>query len=606
MANKKVKTYNQYCNEKGILINSKESLENFRINYLLKEMKLNSKESFRYVGSIEQSMKNASTEKNGGKELVAKTIKDFDKINHNSKGTREQYKKNNTRLLKIAVKEGLIQNANFKEFTKDKFEKVKDALIEDYKAKGKNDEQIEKLLKNYDDAYNFALKELGPNKSAKEKERQRAIDFWTKPHNAQKYLPQPREGITERVIERTIKMLREVDKMYIDTKKLGEKKTFNDYPKYLRNYVRYAISSTELDSLYVSKTKHFQGFITSLAEYGMSASVQQNGPTAVRFYSGKFDWKYKDTIPQTNVGLGADKRIFAKIDNSATKEEVEKAREYFKAKGMWREYYSVTASASGSFRIEELTDEITLKKLEKTLETGIFHIDDGKNGKARDVQIFDDRRKEYIKEIYDFMKENNLKNLFEKGGLLNANGLDQRALIQSIDKTMEAHRHAFQDEDRIKRSELYKIYKENEDKTKVIGRCFLTMHSFRANYAVEAYEYYKQQQLDYLEKYGIEAMKARMFKFYKAEIERKQKINKERLKEDKNPLKIKGKVFKDLEKDIIRYIEDSSMLFSSRQIGHNRVDVTRIYICKIIGNMRKFVDLENFKEYHSVNVNEVA
>lgn len=599
MANKKVKTYNKYCLEKGILINSKESLENFRINYLLKEMKLNSKESFRYVGSIEQSIKAASRAKNNGKELVAKTIKDFDKINHNSKGTREQYKKNNTRLLKIAVKEGLIKNANFKEFTEDKFEKVIDILKETYKKKGKNHEQMEKLLKNYDDAYKFAIKELGPNKTAKEKERQRAIDFWLKPHNAQRYLPMPREGITERVIERTIKMLREVDKMYINTKKLGEKKTFNDYPKHLRNYVRYAISSTELDSLYVTKTKHFQGFITSLIEHGMSPSVQQNAPTAVRFYKDKFNWKYKDTIPQTNVGLGADKRIFAKIDNSATNEEVDRAREYFKEKGMLREYYAVTVAAGCSLRIEEGTDEVTLKKLETALKSFNFHVDDGKNGKARDVELFDSRTYYMIKETYEFMKKNNLKTLFEKGGILNPKGIDQRALINNIDKTIEANRHAFQDEDRVKRSELYKIYKENDNKTKVIGRCFLTMHSFRANYAVNAYEYYKQRQLDYLEKHGIEAMKARMLKFYKNEIERKQKINEERAKEGKNPIKIKGKVFKDVEQDIIRYIEDSSMLYSSRQIGHNRVDVTRIYICKIVGDMRKFVDLETFKEYHA-------
>lgn len=601
MANKRVREYNKYCLEKGLKINSFKSLDKFKRSFLYQQNNLSKEEVNKYVNSITNSIKYASKEKNGGEELVAKTLKDFDKINHNSDSTRKQYKKNNKRLIKIAVERGLIVNPNFNELTDDKFEIVRNILIEDYKNKGKTDEQINKLLENYDDAYKFAIKELGPNKSAKEKERQRAIDFWLKPHNAQRYLPIPREGITEKVIARTIKMLREVDKMYIDTKKLGEKKTFNDYPKHLRNYVRYLISSTELDSMYVSKTKHFQGFITSLTEHGMSQSVQQNGPTAVRFYSRKFDWKYKDTIPETNVGLGADKRIFAKIDNSATNEEVNRAREYFKSKGMLREYFAITVASGGSFRIEELTDEITLKKLEKALKDFNFHVDDGKNGKARDVELFDVRTYSFMKEAYDFMKENNLKSLFEKGGPLNPNGLDQRALIQSIDKVIEANRFEFQDKDRIKRSELYKIYKENDDKTKVIGRCFLTMHSFRANYAVNAYEYYKNLQIEKLEKYGIDYMKGRMIKFYKDEIDRKKKLNEQRIKEGKNPLKIKGKSFKDLEKDIIKYIEDSAMLYSSRQIGHNRVDVTKCYICKIVGDMRKFVDLETFKEYHSVN-----
>lgn len=602
MANKRVNEYKKYCLEKGIKINSEESLKKFKINYLKKEKNMSKEEAEKYVSSVKNSIKYASTQKNNGKELTAKTEKDFDKINHNSKATREQYKKNNIRLLKIAAEKGLIENANFNEFTKDKFEIVRDILKKEYEEKGKNEEQVKSLLNNYDMAYNFAVKELGPNKSSKQKQRQRAIDFWMKPHNAQQYLPFPREGLTEKVINRTIKLLKEVDKMYVDTKEPGSKTTFNDYPKHLRNFVRYAVANTELDSLYVTRTKHFQGFITSLAEYGMSSSVQQNGPTAVRFYSKKFDWKYKDTIPATNVGLGADKRIFAKIDNSATKEEVERAKAYYKEKGMLREYFVVTAAAAGSFRIEELTDEITLKKLEKALETRVFHIDDGKNGKPRDVQLFDDRNVEYMKEIYDFMKENNLKNLFKAGGPLNPDGMDQRALIKSIEKSFESSRFEFQDEDRIKRSELYKIYKENEDKTKVIGKCFLSPHSFRAHYAVEAYEHYKQQQLAYLEKHGIEAMKFRMYKYYKDEIETKQKENEKRAKKGERLLKIKGKSFKDLEKDIIRYIEDSAMLYSSRQIGHNRTDVTKIYICKVIGDMRKFVDLESFKEYHEVKV----
>lgn len=598
MANKKVKTFDKYCKENGLLTNSRESLEKFRINYLLKEQKMETRESYRYIGSIEQSMKAASTAKNGGKELVAKTMKDFDKINHNSKSTKAQYKKNNTRLIKIAVEHGLIQNPNFNELNKEKYNKVIDIIKENLREKGKNDEQIEKHVLNYSNAYNFAIKELGPNKSAKEKERQRAIDFWLKPHNAQKYLPKPPEGITEKLIERTIKILRECDKMVLDTKKIGEKKSFNDYPKHQRNFARYLLASTNRDSMYVVKTKDFCGFITSMKEHGISASVQQNAPTAIRFYADKFNWKYKDTIPKTNVGLGADKRAFARIDNSATNEEVDRARAYFKEKGMYREYYAITVAAGGSLRIEEGTDEVTLKKLEKALKEFKFHVDDGKNGKPRDSELFDSRTYHFMKETYEFMKENNLNSLFEKGGILNPKGLDQRALIHSIDSAIEDHRYNFQDKDRVKRSELNKKI-EDSDKNRVVGRCFLTMHSFRANYAVNAYEYYKQLQLDRLEKYGIDYMKSKMFKFYKDEIERKKKINEERAKEGKNPLKIKGKVFKDLEKDIIRYIEDSSMLYSSRQIGHNRIDVTRIYICKIVGKMRKFVDLETFKEYHA-------
>lgn len=597
MANRKVKDYIAYCNEKKIKINSEESLEQYRRDKLVNQNKLSTKASRSHVASISNHFKNVSKTKNGGQEVVAKSVKEFDNLNKSSKATRELYKKNYKRIAKIAHENNICDEPNPKNLSKEQYEQVKKIMEDNFRAKGKSDEQIEGLMKNYNQAFNFANREMGPKTTKEQKLRQAAEDFWNKPSNAQKFLPVPKEGIDEKLIERTMKMMREHRNMVANNKIIGSKKTCNDYPKHLRNYMRYLLAYTNRDSMYTTKTKDFCGFITAMQEFGLSASVQQNAPTAVRFYANKSNWKYKDTIPKTNIGLGADERIFAKIDNSATINEIEKAKDYFKNEGKLPEYYTVSL-ASISLRIEELTDEITLSKLEKALETGKFHVDDGKGKRPRDVELFNDRTRGVVQDLVDFMKANDVKgNPFAPGAILNPKGLDQRSLIKSLEAAIESSRHNFQDEDRVKRAELNKIYDKEEHKDTVIGRCFLTAHSFRAGYAVEAYEHYKQRQIDYLNKFGIEAMKGRMFEFYKKENERILKENEKREKEGKKGKKLMGNVFKNTDRDIIKYIERSSMLYASRQIGHNRYDVTRIYIAKVVGEMKKFVDLETFKEH---------
>lgn len=599
MANRKVKDYISYCNEHKKKINSKETLENYRIEVLVKQLKMSTKASKSHVGSINKHFENVAKTKNEGKEVAAKSIKDFDKLNRNSKKTRELYKKNYKTIAKIAYENKICDNPKPENLSKEQYEQVKAIMTENFKAKGKSDEQIEGLLKNYNQAFNYANRELGPKTTKEEKLRQAAIDFWNKPPNAQKFLPVPRNGVDERLIQRTMKMMREHRNMVQEFKVIGSKRTCNDYPKHLRNYMRYLLAYTNRDSMYTTKTKDVSGFITAMKEFGIGPSVQQNAPTAVRFYADKANWKYKDTIPKTNVGLGADERIYAKIDNSATVDEIEKAREYFKKEGKLTEYYAVTL-ASLSLRIEELTDEVTASKLEKALEQGFFHVDDGKGKVPRDTYLFNERLVGYAQETLDFINANDIKgNPFAPGTILNPKGLDQRALIKSIESSIESSRHNFQDEDRVKRAELNKIYDKEEHGNSVIGRCFLTAHSFRAGYAVEAYEYYRQKQIDYLNRYGREAMIEKMLEFYKNENERIKKENEKRKKEGRKLKQIKGHNFKNMDKEIMRYIEKSSMLYSSRNIGHQRYDVTRIYICKVVNDMKKFVDLDSFKEYYA-------
>lgn len=620
IASRKVKDYEQYCKDKNLTINSKYSLDKYRIDVLMNQQKMTKKDSFKLIKSITNEYRTVAKNANAGEVQKAKVEKDFDRLHVSSHSTRKQHEKNFKAIVKLAVNEGINVDATIDNLTKEDFEKVKEIMARNWRAKGATDAQIDGRFRNYNDAFKFAKKNLSSEqKEIKDKYINEARNMLLAPANNQKYLVLKEDEVTDNMINRCAKMLRELDKIEnnIQTdRNLGNKYAYNDLPSRMKRFIRYMTIHTDKSSMYTVRSRDLHRFAENMVEEGVASSTQQNTLTSVRNISKDFNFKFKDEIPDSNIKLGADQRINAKISNAAEHDEFEKARALAKSEENWGQLLKLNFAGIG-MRVEESVTEITVEKLQDALKHGKFHIESGKGDRERYSDLFDARKVKLIEESLDLILEHGVTSgdPFAPGTDFNPKCKSVSGLKQEAEDWMRTRRKHFQNSDRKSRADIRKTHKdENGDvfarNDIVIDSCFLGMHSWRAMYATDAYLYRKEYWTNFREKHGDNALKQEIMNFWKEDLQEKFKVydekhaawlaNNKKGRETKKPRGHRIK-FDNLEKEVNYFIEQASMKYSSIQVGHNRSSVTKIYICKILEDgSKQYTEISTGETYKAI------
>lgn len=623
MASKTTKRYIEYCKLHRLDINSKDSLERYRIDKLLNDDKISKEKSYQISGKIEKEFKNiAKTKNENSKDNTLKKKESTDieqfkrdtrRINKGSDKTSKQYKKCFKAVIKKANANG-IEGLSVSNLTEEKYyEILNKTFVEEWKSKDISDEQIKGRLANYTKAFHY-MKSTLPSNKKEDASREEAIAFLKGGHNRQNYLRDIEPS--EYNIKRAMKMLREINNISnkIQTKNnLGSKKAYNDDPSRLKRTARFLLKHTNRESLYTINNKDLHRLADSLVEEGMSPSVQRNTLSCITTLGEDFGFKNAKNFVKDYTKLGAEHRVNAKISNAGTVQEFEKYKKLCYEKGDYFQVLALNLSAV-SERIEEVFTNLTIKTLEDALENGYIHIENTKGDYPRNTELFNDFTRGCIQESLDLINKYNIDNywgknddIFKGESIFNPKGKSVDELIQASEDHIRIHRKKFQNEDRMSRAEIRDAMKGMERKDIVVKDAYLTMHGWRGMYAEMAYKHNINKLTEFREKHGEGAIREKMYKFYGKQLqeqidkwkEKTEKWNK-RGRKGKKPKRPRGHKIdpKNLKKEVDTYIHKASLRFSSHNIGHHREDVVKIYICKVLANGQELaVDIETHKTY---------